>query len=311
MLDADGGEIRATCFNTVADQFYERIEAGNVYMISKGSLKPAQKNFNHLKNDWEIFLESSSTIERCSEEDGSIPQQQFAFVPISEIENMEANAMVDVVGVVVTINPSTTVMRKTGTEVQRRALQLRDMSGCSVEVTMWGAFCSNEGQQLQDLCDSGNIPVLAIKGGRLSDFGGKSIGTVSSTQLQINPNLPQAHQVKDWFEKIGKSTAPLSISKEGGGNVPRSDMRKTISQIKDEGLGRSDKPDWIALRATISLGLKISAILLVLFLLVIANATRRSSIMVMGHGDVIDVIELLQNVITGIFFLFRSRITLE
>jgi replication factor A1 len=165
---------------------------------------------------------------------------------------MEANAMVDVVGVVVTINPSTTVMRKTGTEVQRRALQLRDMSGCSVEVTMWGTFCSNEGQQLQDLCDSGNIPVLAIKGGRLSDFGGKSIGTVSSTQLQVNPNLPQAHQVKDWFEKIGKSTAPLSISKEGGGNLPRSDTRKTISQIKDEGLGRSDKPDWIALRATIS-----------------------------------------------------------
>lgn len=36
-----------------------------MYMISKGSLKPAQKNFNHLKNEWEIFLEATSTVDLC------------------------------------------------------------------------------------------------------------------------------------------------------------------------------------------------------------------------------------------------------
>jgi replication factor A1 len=45
---------------------------GMVYFITKGSLKASQKNFNHLKNDWEIFLESSSTMEPCFEGDGSI-----------------------------------------------------------------------------------------------------------------------------------------------------------------------------------------------------------------------------------------------
>ncbi|MCO5550688.1 hypothetical protein L7F22_004178 [Adiantum nelumboides] len=250
VLDAEGGEIRVTCFNNVADQFYEQLEAGGVYMISKGSLKPAQRNFNHLKNDWEIFLENSSTVERCCDEDGSIPQQQFDFKPIIEVGRLEGNAMVDIVGVVVSINPTTTIMRKNGTEVQKRFLHLRDASGCSVEVTLWGAFCSNEGHQLQEMCDSGLFPVLAVKGGRISDFGGKSIGTVTSSQLLINPNLPQALQTKAWFEQGGKNTVAQPISKDGG--VPRPDMRKTVSQIKDEGLGRSDKPDWIALRATIS-----------------------------------------------------------
>ncbi|KAI5070171.1 hypothetical protein GOP47_0014514 [Adiantum capillus-veneris] len=251
LLDAEGGEIRVTCFNNVADQFYEQLEVGGIYMISKGSLKPAQRNFNHLKNDWEIFLENSSIVERCFDEDGTIPQQQFDFKPISEVGNLEGNAMVDVVGVVVSINPTTTIMRKNGTEVQKRTLHLRDASGCSVEVTMWGAFCNSEGQQLQEMCDSGLFPILAVKGGRISDFGGKSIGTVSSSQLLINPNLPQALQTKAWFEQGGKSSVAQPISKEGGGG-PRLDMRKTVSQIKDEGLGRSDKPDWIALRATIS-----------------------------------------------------------
>jgi replication factor A1 len=63
LLDSDGGEIRVTCFNQVADQFYHQIEAGRVYLISKGNLKPAQRNFNHLRHDLEIFLESTSTIQ--------------------------------------------------------------------------------------------------------------------------------------------------------------------------------------------------------------------------------------------------------
>ncbi|KAI5066239.1 hypothetical protein GOP47_0018863 [Adiantum capillus-veneris] len=251
LLDAEGGEIRATCFNNVADQFYEQTELGKVYMLSKGTLKPVQRAFNHLKSEWEIHLDNSSTLEPCHEEDGSIPRQLFDFKPINEIENMEANSMVDLVGVVVTINPSSTIMRKNGTETQKRTLQLRDTSGRSVEVTMWGSFCNNEGQQLQDLCDSGQFPVVAIKAGRISDFSGKSVGTISSSQILLNPNLPQCFEVKEWFERIGRNTAFQSISKEGSSGS-RPEMRKTVAQIKDEGLGRSDKPDWISMKATIS-----------------------------------------------------------
>ncbi|XP_057813034.1 replication protein A 70 kDa DNA-binding subunit A [Cryptomeria japonica] len=251
LLDSEGGEIRITCFNSVADQFYDRIENGRVYMVSKGSLKPAQKNFNHLNNEWEIFLESTSTVEACLEEDNSIPQQHYNFRPISEIEHMENNSMVDIIGVVISINPSSTIMRKNGTETQKRALQLKDMSGCSVEVTMWGAFCNKEGQQLQEMCDSGTSPILAVKAGRISDFSGKSVGTISTSQLSVNPDFQEAHKLRDWYEKEGRNIAPQSLSKEGAGGG-RVDMRKMVSQIKDEGLGRSEKPDWISVKATVS-----------------------------------------------------------
>ncbi len=146
LLDADNGEIRATCFNNVVDQFYDKIDVGMVYFITKGSLKAAQKNFNHLKNDWEIFLESSSIVEPCFEGDGSILQQQFHFKPIGDVENMENNAMVDVIGIVVSINLSSTIMCKNGIETHKRTLQIKDRSGHSVEIIMWGSFCHKEGQ---------------------------------------------------------------------------------------------------------------------------------------------------------------------
>jgi replication factor A1 len=46
---------------------------------------------------------------------------------------------------------------------------------------MWGNFCHKEGQQIQDFYDSSQNPVLAVKAGRVSDFSGKSVGTISST----------------------------------------------------------------------------------------------------------------------------------
>ncbi|XP_077234828.1 replication protein A 70 kDa DNA-binding subunit A-like [Tasmannia lanceolata] len=251
LLDSEGGEIRVTCFNAVADQFYDVIEIGKVYLISKGSLKQSQKNFNHLNNEWEIFLESTSTIQPCLEEDNSIPRQQFNFRPISDIEGMDSNSMVDVIGMVSLINPSSTIMRKNGTETHKRTLQLKDMSGRSVELTLWGSFCNAEGQQLQVMCDSGVFPVVAVKAARVNDFNGKTIGTISTSQLFINPDFPEAQRLMEWFDREGKNAISQSISRDAS-SMGRTDSRKTVSQIKDEELGRSEKPDWITVKATVS-----------------------------------------------------------
>ncbi|MCD7457164.1 hypothetical protein HAX54_034370 [Datura stramonium] len=251
LLDSDGGEIRVTCFNSVADQFYPQIEPGRVYLISKGSLRPAQKAFNHLPNDHEIMLESTSVVQPCFEDDRTIPQQQFHFRPISDIEAMENNNVVDVIGVVSSISPSSSIMRKNGTETQKRVLQLKDMSGRSVELTLWGNFCNAEGQALQSMCDSGAFPVLAVKAGRVNDFNGKSIGTISTSKLFIEPDFPEALKTKAWFEREGKNIPSMSLSREVS-SIGRTDVRKTISQIKDERLGTSEKPDWITISATVT-----------------------------------------------------------
>lgn len=251
LLDSDGGEIRATCFNAVADQFYNQIEAGKVYLISKGSLRPAQKAYNHLQNDQEIMLESTSIVQPCFDDDSSIPQQQFHFRPISDIEGMDSNSIVDVIGVVSFISPPASIMRKNGTETQRRTLHLKDMSGRSVELTLWGNHVNAEGQRLQNICDAGVFPVLAVKSGRVNDFNGKAVGTISTSQLFVEPDFQEAHRLKEWFDKEGRNIQSVSISREIT-SVGRTDIRKTISQIKDERLGTSEKPDWVTVSATIS-----------------------------------------------------------
>ncbi|GMH09156.1 hypothetical protein Nepgr_010996 [Nepenthes gracilis] len=281
LLDSDGGEIRVTCFNAVADQFYDQIEAGKVYSISKGSLKPAQKNFNHLRNDHEIFLETTSIVQPCFEDDNTIPRQQFHFRPISDVEGMENNSVVDLIGVVSLISPPSSIMRKNGTETQKRILQLRDMSAKSVELTLWGNFCNAEGQTLQNMCDSGVFPVLAIKSVRVSDFNGKAVGTLSTSLLFIEPDFPEARRLKDWFDKEGRNIPSVSIARETRSLV-WTDARKTVSQIRDEKLGTSEKPDWITVCAAISF-IKVDNFCYTACPIMIGD--RKCSKKVMNNGD--------------------------
>ncbi|CAN6349479.1 unnamed protein product [Urochloa humidicola] len=251
LLDAEGGEIRAACFNLQAEQYFGLIEVDKVYLISKGSLKPAQKKFNPLNNDYEILVDNTTSIEICCVDESSFTMQQYNFRQISEIENMEIGAFVDLVGIVTSVGPSAIVMRNDGTETKKRTLQLRDMSGRSVEIILWGRFCDAEGQQLQLLSDSGSNRVLALKGGRISDFSGRSVVTISSTQLKVNPDVPVAERLKQWYMAGGMMAPCVSLSQDIS-SLSRIYVQKTISQIKDENLGRSDKPDFITVRAVIS-----------------------------------------------------------
>jgi replication factor A1 len=252
LLDSDGGEIRVTCFNALVDRFYDIIEVGKVYIVSKGTLKPARKDFNHLSNEWEIFLDKTSTVDLCTDEGISIPNQKFNFVSISKIEETPNNSIVDLIGIVTAVNPSVAVLRKNGMETQRRIVNVKDISGQSVELTLWGEFCHREGHDLQVAIDSGAFSVVAVKAAKVSDFNGKSVSTISSTHLFINPDLPETHNLREWYNNGGKETVTTSISIDNNmDSLTRIGVRKNVSQIKDERLGMGDKPDWVTVKATI------------------------------------------------------------
>ena len=40
LLDASGGEIRATAFNAVVDKFHDAVQTDGIYVLSKASLRP-------------------------------------------------------------------------------------------------------------------------------------------------------------------------------------------------------------------------------------------------------------------------------
>ncbi|XP_062309019.1 protocadherin-16 [Osmerus eperlanus] len=88
----ESGEIRITAFNKEVDKFFSLVEAGKVYYISRATLKVANKQFNPLKNDYEMSLHADSSILPC-DDSREVPIVQCHFVPIAELENRDKDAI--------------------------------------------------------------------------------------------------------------------------------------------------------------------------------------------------------------------------
>ena len=72
-------------FNDAARKFYDKFALGKVYYISKGTLRVANKQFNTVKNDYEMNLNENSEVEEVSNEAAFIPETKYIFVPIDEL----------------------------------------------------------------------------------------------------------------------------------------------------------------------------------------------------------------------------------
>lgn len=78
---------------------------------------------------------------------------------------------------------------------------------------------------------NGEHPVVAVKNCRVGDFGGRSLSTVSSTQVEINPDVPEAGRLRTWYDGGGSNDAARSLGTGGGGGATR---YVSVRQINEE-----------------------------------------------------------------------------
>lgn len=242
----ESGEIRATGFNDAVDNLYELLQEGQVYMISKCRVNIAKKQFSNVNNEYELMFERDTEISPCDDAE-DVPQVKFQFMPLSQLDSVEKDATVDVIAVIKEIGEAGEITSKTTSKpYSKRDLSIVDESGFSVKLTVWGK------QATTDFNLRGE-EIVAWKGLRVSDFGGRTLSMSNSSLMQVNPEIPEAYSLKGWYDSAGKSgnfnthTNTMSV----GGATGRQDPRKTLAQVKDENLGLGETPDYFSTKATV------------------------------------------------------------
>uniref|UniRef100_A0A2K5ZMS1 Replication protein A subunit n=1 Tax=Mandrillus leucophaeus TaxID=9568 RepID=A0A2K5ZMS1_MANLE len=233
----ESGEIRATAFNEQVDKFFPLIEVNKVYYFSKGTLKIANKQFTAVKNDYEMTFNNETSVMPC-EDDRHLPTVQFDFTGIDDLESKSKDSLVDIIGICKSYEDATKItVRSNNREVAKRNIYLMDTSGKVVTATLWGEDA--------DKFDGSRQPVLAIKGARVSDFGGRSLSVLSSSTIIANPDIPEAYKLRGWFDAEGQALDGVSISDLKSGGVGGGNTNwKTLYEVKSENLGQGDKvPD--------------------------------------------------------------------
>ncbi|THH19467.1 hypothetical protein EW146_g1696 [Bondarzewia mesenterica] len=242
----DSGEIKATGFNAVVDELYDKLHEDKVYYISKARVNLSKKKFSSVSNEYELSLERSTEIEECLDT-ANLPVVKYNFVELSGLKDLAKDSICDVIGIVKDVGELGEINTKTNRTIQKRDLTLVDRSGFSVRLTLWG----KQAEQFQ----ADQPRVVAFKGVKVGDFGGVSLSMFSSSTMSVSPDIPEAHLLRGWYDDVGAATSFTSQSSAGpsaaGATINRNEMR-TISDVKESQLGMTaDKVDFFSLRATI------------------------------------------------------------
>ena len=238
------GDMRGTFFNDECDKWMSCLEVNQVYKITNGQLKAANRQYNQCKSDCEVTFGRDTQFTPVSDADA--PKVQYQFVSIDRIEQTDPGTIVDILGLVQKADPVSHVTIKSGAnagnQLAKRDILLVDTSLRTIKLTLW-----DENIHLVNESDQ-NAPCIAIKNVRISDFGGRSLSTMRNSMIEMNPDIPEAHRLKGWYEAGGKQQAFSSLS---GASSGKSSM-KFMSDIKDEQLGHGEKPDYFTTRCWVT-----------------------------------------------------------
>ncbi|KAI5926981.1 replication factor-A protein [Camillea tinctor] len=243
LLD-ESGEIKATGFNEQCDQLYDILQEGQVYYISSPcKVDLARKQWSTLPNDYELVFQSGTLVEKA-EDQTSVPQVRFNFVNVQELQSVEKDATIDIVGILKDVGDVSQIISKsTGKPYDKRELSIVDDSQYMVRVTIWGKTATTFTAQPES--------VIAFKGVKVSDFGGRSLSLLQSGTMTVDPDIEEAHRLKGWFDSQGRTdNFNTHTASNLGAATGRQDQTKVISQVKDENLGM-DTTEYFALKATV------------------------------------------------------------
>lgn len=172
-----------------------------------------------------------------------MPVIKYNNVELGRLSDVPVGSSIDVVGILKECLPIQSITTKKQSQVNKRDIAIVDMSGWLVRCTLWG--------EQADSFDHTGTPVVAFKGLKVSDFNGRSLGCSDTTAIAINPDIPEAHRLRGWYDATGHGLAFESYSRDGATGSSSTPML-TISDITDNGLGLGEKPDYLAMYGTVS-----------------------------------------------------------
>ncbi|TKX27032.1 replication factor A C-terminal domain-containing protein [Elsinoe australis] len=245
-LDATG-EIRATGFTDSVDTFYELIQEGSVYYISSPCrINLAKRQFSNVNNDYELTFERDTAIEKAEDNEG-VPQVTYNFTRLADLESVEKDTTIDCIGILQGVGEVSEVVSKTTSKpFSKRELTIADNTGYSVRLTIWGATAQS--------FNAAEETVIAFKGVKVSDFGGRSLSLLSSGSMSLDPDIDEAHALKGWYDAQGRNENYQTHANTIGNTSAATNSKnalKTIAQIRDENLGMSEEADYFNLKGTI------------------------------------------------------------
>ena len=200
IMDESGSKMQAIGFDKIVDKFKDSIVENNIYEITGGYIRTADKRFDPPGSDYKLILNDTSVISEKNVD--NILKEKFSdpdnkFFTLREVKEANINSIVNVICIVGDKGESTYKETKNGSMLIRKTIVL-DQSNEKMELTLWRNFT-----QLK----INNGDLLVCQKVRVNDFGGKNLTSTTESKIFLNPKISD-------FPDIGKEIQALKLFSE-------------------------------------------------------------------------------------------------
>ncbi|POW02460.1 hypothetical protein PSHT_12096 [Puccinia striiformis] len=215
-------------------------------LMKQGRINIAKKQYNTTGHDYEIAFENTTEVEECEDSADTPKIILHKLTKLSELNDVEKDAVIDVVVVLKEVGELGEIVGKISQKtLVKRDIQLIDQSSFGIRMTLWGKTAETFEAPVES--------IIAFQGVKVGDFGGRNLSMLSSSAMLVNPDIPEAFELKGWYDNEGVNAKISSFANTGGGigREVTEDSLKTVAQIKETQIGMNDGGDYFNFRATI------------------------------------------------------------
>jgi hypothetical protein len=242
MMDNEGTEMECTAFNIAAKKVYELLQKDKVYSIKGAYIKINDKKFSSMKNDYKMILEDNVEIKEIIN-DFSIDESnfKFSFVKISEIESLNPNESIEVIGKVIEVSETREVSTKNGA-INLKKLKIADTSEMAIEVSCWRQHADQEFSKGE---------ILIFKNIKISNYNNtKTLNTIENTSILRDLHLPERAELEVFFNNKPNDASFKIIGGDGKGIGDISFLSEVLSAL--DGNISHDNTPLFKVKATVS-----------------------------------------------------------
>ena len=225
IMDELGNKMQAVGFDKIADKFKDEIVENNIYEITGGYIRTADKRFDPPGSDYKLILTESTIITKKDDEEKNFKDKftdpDNKFWNINEIKEAQINTIVNVVCLVGDKGEPTYKDTKSGSILIRKMFVL-DQSNEKMELTLW--------RNLTQL-NMNNGDILVCKKVRVNDFGGKNLTSTTESKIYINPIITDFPEIAKEIQSLKLFAEQNEINK---GINPQSDNNNDNNIKKNE-----------------------------------------------------------------------------
>ncbi|WVZ90934.1 hypothetical protein U9M48_037184 [Paspalum notatum var. saurae] len=235
VIDQQGTAMYAEVPDDAISVLQPHLKEGKILKMRKISIGRVKPSFKPVRGLHMIRLNDKTILEDVHPEPKDIPKYTFFLTPFMQLPQLERNTeyFIDVIGRITALSDATPISTNAGIVRMKRLIHLMDLSGNTVEVSLWGSRADEfSGQQVYEASKTNHVIAIFV-GTLVKTLNGSRPFLIGTAACRWYINIPEILEIKAFYTSIGQESQPIQkISLENANEVHNMIEKKTLLELR-------------------------------------------------------------------------------